>query len=154
MSQAFDGPASLVQLLMLVSGGEAMVMAPPPTRDSAVLSCFHGCPHISIGISHHDLPPHITLICLSTVNSSPRAGIAPQSPNSSSQVLCLPGHLHPYLGYVWLQRGLFSFHLGCQRPAVSVSALHLSPLTQTVAVMWGLDLCFSSPTRRWQVQSY
>ena len=31
------------------------------------------------------------LICLSAVNSSPRLGIAPQSPNSSSQLLHLPG---------------------------------------------------------------
>ena len=135
-------------------GGEAMVMALPPTRDSAVSPCFHGCPLLSTGISHDNLPPHIPLIRLSTVNSSPRAGIAPQSLNSSSQVLCLPGDLHPYLGYVWLQQGLFSFHLGCQRPAVSLSDLNLSPLTQTVALMWGLDPCFSSPTCRRQVQSY
>ena len=36
----------------------------------------------------------------------------------------------------------FSFHLGCHRPAVSLSALNVSPLTQTVAQMWGLDPCF------------
>ena len=38
----------------------------------------------SMGISHHDLLPHIPSICLSTVNSSPRPGIAPQSLTSSS----------------------------------------------------------------------
>ena len=48
----------------------------------------------------------------------------------------------------------FSFHLGCHRSAVSLSALNVSPLTQTIAPMWGLDPCFSSPTRRGQVQSY
>ena len=48
----------------------------------------------------------------------------------------------------------FSFHLGCHRSAVSLSALNLSPLTQTIAPMWGPDPCFSSPTRRGQVQSY
>ena len=38
----------------------------------------------------------------------------------------------------------FSFHLGCHRSAVSLSALNVSPLTQTIALMWGLDPCFSS----------
>ena len=48
----------------------------------------------------------------------------------------------------------FSFHLGCHRSAVSLSALNVSPLTQTVAPMWESDPCFSSPTCRGQVQSY
>ena len=42
---------------------------------------------------------------------------------------------------VWL-----SFHLGGHRWAVSLSALNVSPLTQTVARLWGPDPCFSSPT--------
>ena len=108
----------------------------------------------STGTSHHSLPPHIPWIRLSTVNSSPCAGIAPQSLNSNSRVPCLPGDLHPYLGYVWLRQRLFSFHTDCQRTAVSLSALNLSPPTQTVALMWGSDHCFSSPTRWRQVQSY
>ena len=41
----------------------------------------------STGISHHNLLPHIPSIHFSTVNSSPHPGIAPQSPNSSSQPL-------------------------------------------------------------------
>jgi len=40
----------------------------------------------------------------------------------------------------------FSFHLGCHRSPVSVSALKVSPLTQTIAAMCGSDPCFSSPT--------
>ena len=52
----------------------------------------------STGISHHNLLPHISLVCLSTVNSSPCPGIAPQSLNSSSQPLHLPGHLIPTWG--------------------------------------------------------
>ena len=40
----------------------------------------------------------------------------------------------------------FSFHLGCHRSAVSLSDLNVSPLAQTIAPMWGLDPCFSSPT--------
>ena len=42
----------------------------------------------------------------------------------------------------------FSFHLGCHRSAVSLSALNVSPLSQTIAPRWGPDLCFSSPTCR------
>ena len=57
----------------------------------------------SIGISHHNLLCHIPSICLSTVNSSPCPGIAPQPLNSSSQ----PLH---HLGYVWLQQGLPDSH--------------------------------------------
>ena len=87
--------------------GEAMVMAPPPTCDSAVSPCFHGCP----AFLHRHFPPQSPLpsICLSAVNSSPRPGIAPHFPNSSSQPLRLlgdtrpcPGYdLRPCLGYVW-----------------------------------------------------
>ena len=53
--QAFNGSVSIVQLPMLVSGGEreVMVMAPPPTHDSAVLPCFHGCP----AFLHRHFPP-------------------------------------------------------------------------------------------------
>ena len=56
----------------------------------------------STAISHHTLP-HISLICLSAVNSSPRPRIALQSLNSSSQLL-------RHLGYVWLQQGLSDSH--------------------------------------------
>ena len=49
----------------------------------------------STGISHHNLLPHIPLIHLSAVNSSPCPAIAPQSLNSSSQPLRLPGDLIP-----------------------------------------------------------
>ena len=52
----------------------------------------------STGISHHNLLPCIPLICLSTVNSSPRPVIVPQSLNSSSQPLHLPEDLCPCLG--------------------------------------------------------
>ena len=42
-----------------------------------------------------------------------------------------------------------SFHLGCHRSAVSRSASNGFPLTQTIALMWGLDLAKgrSSPTK-------
>ena len=81
-----------------------MVMAPPSTCDSAVSPCFHGCLASSTGIFHHDLLPHILSIHVSTVNSSPRPGIAPQSLNPSSQPLHLPGDQHSCPGYVWLRK--------------------------------------------------
>ena len=56
-----------------------MVMAPPPTRDSAILPCFHGYLAFFHLISHHDLLPHIPSIHLFVVNSTPHPGIAPQS---------------------------------------------------------------------------
>ena len=40
---------------------------------------------------------------------------------------------------------LIVIHLGCHRSAVSLSALNVSPLTQTIALMWGSDPSFSSP---------
>ena len=62
------------------------------------------------GISHHDLLPHILSICSSAVNSSPHTGIAPQSLNSSSQPLPLPGDLGSCLAYVRLWQGLSDSH--------------------------------------------
>ena len=64
----------------------------------------------STGISQHDLLPHTPSICLCAVNSSSRPGIAPESLNSSSQLLCLPRDLCPCLGYVWLWQGLSDSH--------------------------------------------
>ena len=52
----------------------------------------------STGISHHSLLPHIPSTHLSAVNSSPCPGIAPQSLNSSSQPLHLPGDYIPVQG--------------------------------------------------------
>ena len=109
----------------------------------------------STGISHHNLLPHIPLIHLSSVNSSPCPEIAPQSLNPSSQPLHLPEDLRPCPGYVWLQQGQsYSHSIYCHRSAVSLLALNVSPLTQTIAPMWGLPLCFSSSTCQGQVQSY
>ena len=71
--------------------GEAMVMAPPPTRDSAVLFASMAVQLSCTGMSHHSLLPHIPLICLSTVNSSPCPGIAPSVPSHCTfQGICVP----------------------------------------------------------------
>ena len=52
----------------------------------------------STGISHHNLLPHIPFFRLSTVNSIPGPGIAPQSLNSSSQTLQFQGTSIPVWG--------------------------------------------------------
>ena len=58
------------------------------------------------------------------VNSSPHLGITPQSLNSSSQPLGLPGDLCLYLGYVWLWQGLSDCH-SFRLPQVSCFTLSL-----------------------------
>ena len=110
----------------------------------------------STDISHHDLLPYIPSIRLSAINSSPHPGIAPQSKCQHPAPLVtsrgpsfLSGVFMVSSRTVW-----FSFHLGCHRSSVSLSALNVSPLTQTIAPMWGSDPCFSSPTCWGQVQSY
>ena len=102
-------------------------------------------------------PPSRPLsLSVSAVNSSSCPGIAPQFLCSSSQPLHLLGDLHSCLGYVWLWQGLSDSHshLGCHRVAASLSALNVSPQTQSVAPMWASDPCFSSPTCQGLVQSY
>ena len=129
--QAFDGPGSLLFSCRCWSvGRETMLMTPSPMRNSAAPTCFHGCPlSSSTGISHHNLLPHMPPVSLSAVNSSPHPGIAPQSLNSGSQLLCLPASFSRVCVVVARTVG-FSFHLGCLRSAVSLSALNVSPLAQ------------------------
>ena len=87
-----------------------MVMAPPPTHDSAVPLCFHGYLAFFYFTPHHDLLPHILSIHLSAVNSSAYPGIAPQSLNSSSQLLLLPGDRCYCPEYIGLRQGLSDSH--------------------------------------------
>ena len=62
---AFDGPIVPPPMLACVwrggGQGEAMVMAPPPTHDSAVSPCFHGC--LAFLLRHFPLqsPPSLPL---------------------------------------------------------------------------------------------
>ena len=78
---------------MLVCGaGEPLVMAQQYCLASMAAQLS------SIGVSHHNLLPHFPWICLSAVNSSPHPGIAPQSLNSSSQMLQFQGTSIPVWG--------------------------------------------------------
>ena len=125
-------------------GERGVKMAPPPMHDSAESPCFHGCPAF---------PPQAFPTTISTLTSP--WSISPQSTAALPLgiVLQLPAAA-PSRGPATLSRVCmvtartvcFSFHLGCHRSAVSLSALNVSPLTQTIAPMWGLDPCFSSPT--------
>ena len=114
-----------------------MVMAPPPTRDSAIQPCFHGC----LAFLRRNFPPqsllHIPLIHLSTINSSPRAGIAPQSLNSS--------HCAVQGMYGFGKDRLILIPLRLPQISCFPSTFNVSPLTQTIARMWGSEPCFSSP---------
>ena len=140
---------SIVKLPMLTCGGrEAMVMAQPAMHDSAVSSCFHGC----LAFLHRHFPPQSPLshpldptLCsqqqslhwdCSTILRLQLPATAP-----SKRPTFLPGICMAVARIVW-----FSLHLGCHRSAVSLSALNVSSLTQTITPLWGSDPCFRSPT--------
>ena len=139
-----------------VWGREAMVLASPRMRDSAVLPCFHGC----LAFLHRHFPPQ----------SPPSPPLSPSLHGQQQPLpwdfciipkLQLPASV-PSRGPASLSTVCmaaartfwFSSHWGFPRSAVSLSALNISPLTQTIALLWGLDPCFSSPTRRGLVQAY
>ena len=136
-------------------GREAMVMVPPPTRDSAILPCFPGC----LAFLHRHFPPQTPPSHLldpsihsqqqpspwdcSTIPKLQLPATAPSRRPASLSGVCMAA----------ARTAWFSFHLSCHRSAVSLSALNVSPLSQTIAPMWGLDSCFGSPTHQRQVQS-
>ena len=132
---------------MLVCGDrEAMVMAPSLMHDSAVSPCFHGC----LAFLHRHFPPQSLpsqpLNLSLCIQQQPSPWDCSQSLDSSSQPLCLLEDLHPCPGYTCCGKDcLMLIPFGCHRSAISLSALNVSPLTQTIAPMWGLDPCFSSP---------
>ena len=117
--QAFDGPASLVQLPMLAYGEkESMVMAAPRpmTQQYHLSSLAAGLS--STGISHHNLLPHS--------QQQPSSWDCSQSLNSSSQPLRLPGDLHPCLGYV-----------GCGKDCLILSPFKLPQMNHfTLSLKW------------------
>ena len=148
---------SVVQLLMLVCWGrKAMVMAPPPMCDSAVSPCFHGC----LASLHRHFPPQSppSHPLDSSLHSQqlPFPWDCSTIPKIQLPATALCTGPAPLSG-VWMavaRTVWFSFVLGCHRSAVSLSALNVSPLTQTVAPGWGSDPCFSSPTHWRQVGPY
>ena len=139
-----------------VWGERGLVMAPPSRCDSAVLPCFHGCsaflhkhfpyqspPSCPLDPSLHSQQKPLPWDC-STIPKLQLPATAPSMRLGSLSRVCMAA-----ARTVW-----FSFHLGCRRSTASLLALNVSPMTQTMAPMWGSDPCFRSPTHRGQVQSY
>ena len=126
---------------------EAMVMAPPPTHDLAVLSCFHVCPaflHSNFPLQSPLSHPLHPSLC-NQQQSSPRdCSTIPklQLPATvpSRRPAFLSGVCMAATRTVW-----FSFYLGCHRSAVSLTALNVSPLTQTIVPLWGSTLVSFPP---------
>ena len=157
MSNIWWASLSIVQLPMPACGKrEAMVVAPHPMSDSAVSTWFHGCP----AFLHRHFPPQ-------SLPSPPlHLSLCSQQQLSAWDCSTIPKLHLPHaapsrgpasLSSVWMSVARtigFSFHLGCHRSAVSLSALNVSPLTQTIALIWRLDPYFSSPNGWGQVQSY
>ena len=139
---------------MLVSGErEAMVIAPPAMRGSAILPFFYGF----LSFLHRHFPPQ-----------SPPSHLLDPYLHRQQQPLSwdcstipklqfpatVPSKGFASLSRVWKAAAMtvsFSFYLGCHRSAISLSALNVSPLTQTIALMWGSDSYSSSPSCRGQV---
>ena len=107
---------------------EAVVMPPPPTRDSAESPCLHGCP----AFLHWHFPPQsppshpLNPSLHSEQQSSPwDCSTIPklqlQATAPSRGPVFLPRVCMASARTVW-----FSLHLGCHRSAVSLSALNAS----------------------------
>ena len=144
---------------MLAYGGRAaMVMAPSPTRDSAVSPCFHGCPAFLHRHFEPQSPPSPPLKPFLHSQQQPRPGIAPQSLNSSSQLLGLPGDLHPCPGTTSLY-GCGKNYLTltpCRLPQINCFTLSLKCFSSDsdICPNVGTGPLFSPPTSQGQVQSY
>ena len=108
----------------------------------------------STGIPHQSPPSH-PLICLSAVNSSPCTEIAPQSLNSSSEPLHLPGDPCSCLAYVWLRQVLSDSH-SFRRPQISCFTLSLKCFSSDTdnCPDVGIRPRLQFPTCGGQVQSY
>ena len=98
-------------------------MSPPPTRDSAISPCFHGC----LTFLHRHFPGSPPLHPLNPSLQSQRQPSpcdCSTIPNSSSQALPLPGDQHSCLVCVWLCKDcliLIPFRL----PQISCFTLNL-----------------------------
>ena len=110
----------------------AKVMAPSPTCDSAVLPCFHAARLSSTGISQPQSPPShpLNLSLSSQQEASPWDCSTVPKLQFPDAMPCrgpepLSGVCMAASRTVW-----FSFHWGCHRSAVSLSAWNVSPLTQ------------------------
>ena len=100
-------------------------MAPPLRVTQQYRLASMAAPLSSTGISLHSLLPHIPCIGLPIVNSSPSLGIAPQSLNSNSQPLCLPGDLVPVRGVCGCGEDCLMILIPFRLPQISCFTLSL-----------------------------
>ena len=142
---------------MLVCGErEANVMAPSPMCVSAVLPCFHDARLSSTGFSQPQSPLSHPLNLSLGSQQQPLPWDYSTIPKLQFPD-AMPFRAPASLSRVHMAAArtvCFSFQSSCHRSAVSLSALNVSPLTQTIALTWGSDPCFNFPTCRGQVQSH
>ena len=121
---------------------EAMVMAPPPCWLSSI-ALLPWCPAFLHRLFPPQSPPSHPLdqsLCSQQqpspwdCSTTPKLQLPATVPSRGPAFLS--GICMVLARIVW-----FSFLLGCYRSAVSLSVLNVSPLTQTIAPMWGLDPC-------------
>jgi len=152
MCQVFDGPASLLFSCQWWHAEREKLwwwLHPLCVTQQYHLASM-GAWLSPTGISHHSLLSHPFNPSLhSQQQTSPwDCSIIPKlqllATVPSMEPASLSGVCIAVARMVWL-----SFHLGCHR-----SALNVSPLTQTIALIWGWDPCFSSLPSQGQVQSY
>ena len=131
-------------------------MAPPLRVTQQYRLASMAAPLSSTGISYHSLLPHIPCIGLPIVNSSPSLGIAPQSLNSNSQPLCLPGDLVPVRGVCGCGEDCLMILIPFRLPQISCFTLSLKCFSSDSFSCpdVGIRPCFSSPTCRGHVQTY
>ena len=150
MRQRFGGPASLLfSSRCWPVERKALGMAPPTLRDSAVSPCFHSC----LAFLHRHFPPqsppshHLSL----SLHSQQQPSLWDRSTIPKLQLpAAVPSRGPASLPRVCMGCGkdcLILIPFSCHRSVVSLSALNVLPLTQTIVPMWQLDPCFSSPTR-------
>ena len=141
------GVLSIVQLLLMACGErEAMVTVPPLHMTQQYHLASMAAWLSSTSISHNSLLHHTPLIPSPPSTAAPPwdCSMIPKTPAPS----CCPFQetsISVQDMYACSKDCLISFHLCSHRSAVSLLALNVSPLTQTIALLWGLDSCFSSP---------
>ena len=118
-----------------------MVVAPWAMHDSAVSPCFHGClPFPPQSPPSHPLGPSLSS------QQQPSPWDCSTYLNSSSQLRHLLKDQHPCRGtYGCGKDCLISVHSGCHKSTISLSALNVSPLIQTVGLDVGIRPLFQFP---------
>ena len=152
-----SGAFSIGLLLVPACGErEATVIPPPPACDSAVSPCLLGCLAF---LQRHSLPPSPPSHPLGPFPSCQQQNSAlgllsnPYTPAPS----CHTGDCVPVQGRSGCGKdclcGSHPIQTVTYQLLHSLTASTASPLSQTIAPMWGSDPCFNSPTLQVQVQS-